>query len=77
MRPGRRSESQLRVPVVTRIDLSAPPHVVRAVNGASASVIDLGGPFSPSAHVIHARDPQAGKEVYAVDTIAGEAAAQE
>lgn len=63
--------------VVTRIDLSAPPHVVRAVNGASASVIDLGGPFSPSAHVIHARDPQAGKEVYAVDPIAGEAAAQE
>ncbi|MGH3248941.1 MAG: metallophosphoesterase family protein [Trebonia sp.] len=63
--------------VVTRIDLTAPPHVVRAVNGASATVVDLGGPFSPSFHVICARDPQAGKEVYVVDPVTGEAAAEE
>jgi 3',5'-cyclic-AMP phosphodiesterase len=55
--------------VVTRIDLTAPPHVVRAVNGASATVVDLGGAFSPSFHVIHARDPRAGKQVYAVDPV--------
>lgn len=59
--------------IVTRIDLSAPPHAIRAVNGAGASVADLGGPFSPSFHVIHARDPLAGKEVYAVDSVTGQA----
>lgn len=53
--------------VVTRVDLTAPPHAFRAVNGAGATVIDLGGPFSPSFHVVHARDSQAGKEVYVVD----------
>jgi 3',5'-cyclic-AMP phosphodiesterase len=59
--------------VVTRIDLTAPPHIVRAVNGASATVVDLGGSFSPSAHVIHARDSQVGTEVYVVDPITWEA----
>lgn len=63
--------------VVTRIDLTAPPHIVRAVNGASATVVELGGSFSPSAHVIHARDPQAGKEVYIVDSITSVAAAED
>ena len=63
--------------VVTRIDLTAPPHVVRAVNGAGATVIDLGGPFSPSFHVIHARDPQVGHEAYVVDPVTWEAAAEE
>lgn len=53
--------------VVTRIDLTAPAHLVRAVKGASASVIDLGGPFSPAFHVIHARDPEAGEQVYLAD----------
>lgn len=53
--------------VVTRFDLTAPPHVARAVNGAGATVIDLGGEFSPSFQVLHARDTQAGKEVYVVD----------
>jgi Icc protein len=62
---------------VTRIDLTAPPHIVRAVNGASATVVDLGGSFSPSFHVIYARDPQVGKEVYVVDPITWEAAAEE
>ena len=53
--------------VVTRVDLTAPPHAFRGVTGAGATVIDLGGPFSPSFHVLHARDPEAGKEVYVVD----------
>lgn len=63
--------------VVTRIDLTAPPHLVRAVNGASASVIELGGPFSPSFHVMHARDTQAGNEVYLVDTDTWRAATED
>jgi len=53
--------------VVTRIDLTAPTRVVRAVHGASATVVDLGGPFSPSFHLLQARDPQVGEEVYVVD----------
>lgn len=63
--------------VVTRADLTAPPNAYRAVNGAGATVIDLGGPFSPSFHVVHARDPQAGKEVYVVDPITGKAMTEE
>lgn len=55
--------------VVTRIDLTAPPGLVRAVRGASASVVDLGGPFSPSFHVIHARDPDVSQQVYLVDAV--------
>lgn len=53
--------------VVTRIDLTAPLHVVRAVHGASATVVELGGPFSPSFHLVQARDPEVGEEVYVVD----------
>jgi hypothetical protein len=63
--------------VVTRIDLTAPPHVVRAVKGASATVIDLGGPFSPSFHVMHSRDTQAGNEVYVVDPATWKAATED
>ncbi len=43
--------------VVTRVDLTAPPTVVRAVRGAAATVVDLGGPASPLFHLLHARDP--------------------
>lgn len=50
--------------VVTRIDLTAPSGVVRAVRGAAATVVDLGGPHSPLFHVLHARDPRAGEQVY-------------
>jgi 3',5'-cyclic-AMP phosphodiesterase len=53
--------------VVTRIDLTAPSHVVRGVRGAGATVVDLGGPFSPSCHVLHARDPLVGQQVYVAD----------
>ena len=63
--------------VVTRIDLTAPPHAFRAVNGAGATVIDLGGPFSPSFHVLHARDARAGNEVYVVDPVTWKAVAEE
>lgn len=55
--------------VVTRIDLTAPPGLVRAVRGASATVVDLGGPFSPSFHVMHARDPEAGRQVSLADGV--------
>lgn len=58
--------------VVTRIDLTAPPHVARAVEGAGATVVDLGGPFSPAFHVLHARDPRAGKQVYVADPVTWE-----
>lgn len=57
--------------IVTRIDTTAPPHQLRAVKGAGASVIDLGGPFSPMIHTLQARDPQAGTEVYVVDAWSG------
>ncbi|WP_134739143.1 metallophosphoesterase [Nocardioides sp. 503] len=55
--------------VVTRIDLTAPAHVVRAVRGAGATVVELGGPFSPSFHVLHARDPRVGEEAYVADPV--------
>lgn len=50
--------------VVTRIDLTAPTGVVRAVRGAAATVVELGGPSSPLFQVLHARDPRAGEQVY-------------
>jgi Icc protein len=55
--------------VVTRIDLTAPRHLVRTVKGASATVVDLGGPFSPAFHVLHARDPEVGQQAYLVDAL--------
>jgi 3',5'-cyclic-AMP phosphodiesterase len=63
--------------VVTRIDLTAPPQVVRAVHGASATVVDLGGPFAPSFHLVHARDPQVGEQVYVVDPVTWQPATEE
>ncbi|WP_433788489.1 metallophosphoesterase family protein [Actinoplanes sp. CA-252034] len=57
--------------VVTRIDLTAPSHLVRGVLGAGATVVDLGGPFSPMFHVLQARDPRAGEQVYLVDSTSG------
>ncbi|SDC85158.1 metallophosphoesterase [Nocardioides lianchengensis] len=58
--------------VVTRIDLTAPPPLVRAVLGAGASVIDLDGPASPVCHVLHARDQRAGEQVYVYDPVTGD-----
>ncbi|MEV0901847.1 metallophosphoesterase [Actinoplanes sp. NPDC049802] len=55
--------------VVTRIDLTATPGTERAVKGASASLIDLGGPHSPVCHTLHARDPHAGRTAYEIDAV--------
>jgi 3',5'-cyclic AMP phosphodiesterase CpdA len=63
--------------VVTRIDTTAPPHLVRGVLGAGASVVDLADPASPSFHVIAARDPRAGEQVYVYDAASGEDTAEE
>jgi 3',5'-cyclic-AMP phosphodiesterase len=42
------------------------------VKGASATIVDPGGPASPIFRVIHARDPEAGMQVYLVNAISGE-----
>ena len=58
--------------VVTRIDPTAPPGVVRGVLGAAASVVELpddGG--DPTFHLLLARDPRAGDQVYAYDAETG------
>ncbi|WP_155371092.1 metallophosphoesterase [Catellatospora vulcania] len=57
--------------VVTRIDFTERPQWERAVLGAGATVVDLGGPASPLFHVLHARDPRAGEQVYLVDAASG------
>lgn len=57
--------------VVTRIDRTAPSHLMRGVLGAGATVVDLGGPASPLCHVVHARDPRAGELVYLADPVTG------
>lgn len=57
--------------VVTRIDLTAPAWLERAVRGAGASVVDLDGPGAPLCHTVHARDPRAGEQVYLVDSASG------
>lgn len=50
--------------IVTRIDLTTPPGLERAVTGAGASVVDLdAGTF----HTLQARDPQAGRVVWTDD----------
>jgi Icc protein len=58
--------------VVTRMDTTTPPHLVRGVLGAGASVVDLRDPASPTSHVLVARDSRAGEEVYVFDPVTGE-----
>lgn len=58
--------------VVTRIDATAPAPLVRGVLGAGATVVDLTEPTAPTFHVLHARDPRAGEEVYVYDAVTGE-----
>ncbi|MFC8347647.1 metallophosphoesterase [Streptomyces sp. NPDC057280] len=53
--------------VVNRIDLTAAPGTERAVRGASASLVVLGGPSGPLFHTFHARDPRAHETVYELD----------
>jgi Icc protein len=40
------------------------------VKGAGATIVDLGGPFSPLCRVIQARDPEAGEQAYEIDPLA-------
>ena len=63
--------------VITRIDLTAPSTLVRGVLGAGATVVDLGDPFGPIFHTVHARDPQAGMEVYVYDPVTGDDIAED
>ncbi|MCX4744413.1 metallophosphoesterase [Kitasatospora sp. NBC_01287] len=53
--------------VVSRVDLTAPVGTERAVRGAGASLIELGGPHSPLIHTLQARDPHSGEPVYDLD----------
>lgn len=58
--------------VVTRVDTTAVPHLVRGVLGAAATVVDLAGLSAPTFHLLQARDPRAGVEVYVFDAVTGE-----
>ncbi|MBT2676554.1 metallophosphoesterase [Streptomyces sp. ISL-14] len=53
--------------VVSRVDLTAAPGTERAVRGASASLVELGGATGPMFHTFHARDPRAHETVYELD----------
>lgn len=53
--------------VVNRIDLTTAPGTERAVRGASASLVELGGATGPMFHTLHARDPRAHETVYELD----------
>jgi len=55
--------------VYSRLDLSAPDGLDRAVRGGAATVVDLAGAHAPMFHVVHARDPQAGQQVYLADSL--------
>jgi 3',5'-cyclic AMP phosphodiesterase CpdA len=53
--------------VVNRIDLTTARGTERAVRGASASLVELGGETGPMFHTFHARDPRAHETVYQLD----------
>jgi 3',5'-cyclic-AMP phosphodiesterase len=53
--------------VVNRVDLTTAPGTERAVRGASASLVELGGATGPMFHTFHARDPRAHETVYELD----------
>lgn len=57
--------------VITRIDLTTPPSLGRAVAGAGATLVDLDAPNGPLFSLLHVRDPQAGRQVYLVDAVSG------
>lgn len=42
------------------------------MRGAAATMVDLAGPQSLLFHVLHARDPRAGKQVYSADATSWE-----
>ncbi|WP_225840152.1 metallophosphoesterase [Streptomyces sp. NK08204] len=53
--------------VVNRIDLTARPGTERAVRGPSASLVQMGTPYGPLIHTLHARDARMGETVYEAD----------
>ncbi|MER7927663.1 metallophosphoesterase [Streptomyces sp. NPDC096057] len=53
--------------IVNRIDLTTAHGTERAVRGASASLVELGGETGPMFHTFHARDPRAHETVYQLD----------
>ena len=57
--------------VVTRIDTSAPPALVRGVLGGGSTVFELGTDTGPVFRLVHARDPRAGQQVYLYDLATG------
>jgi Icc protein len=57
--------------VVTRIDTTAPPNLVRGVLGAGATVVELPDAAGPSFHLLIARDERAGEQVYLYDAESG------
>lgn len=63
--------------IVTRIDTTAPPHLVRGVHGAGATVVELDDRAAPTFHVLNARDPRAGEQVYLYEAATGKDVAQE
>lgn len=63
--------------VYSRIDLTAPSRLDRAVRGAAATVVDLGAPASPLFYVLHARDPHVGEALYLADALTQEDVAHE
>jgi len=63
--------------VVTRVDTTAPAHLVRGVLGAGAGLLDLGRADATTYHLLHARDPRAGEPVYLHDAASGEDVTEE
>jgi 3',5'-cyclic AMP phosphodiesterase CpdA len=63
--------------IYSRIDLTAPSRLDRAVRGAAATVVELGGPSSPLFYMLHARDPHVGEALYLADALTQEDVAHE
>ena len=63
--------------IVTRIDTTAPPTLARGVLGAGATVVELPAGAPPTFHVLTARDPRAGHQVYLYDVNTGADVARE
>jgi Icc protein len=57
--------------VVTRIDTTAPPHLVRGVLGAGATVVDLPDGGASTFHLLSARHQHGGDQVYLYDADTG------
>lgn len=62
--------------VVTRIDTTAAPQLVRGVLGASGTVIDVDEAGNLNCYLLTARDPRANEQVYVYDPASGEHATE-